>query len=116
MKRGIPISPGIAVARALCLDPGPARHQPYHLDDATVAVELSRFDQACTAAVRELDRLISRVTQQLGEQEAAIFQAHRLLLRDPGLSSRVKSAIIERHITATAALHQTLDQYANLFS
>src|SRR5271156_7077374 len=113
MKKGVPVSPGIAVARALCLDAGPARHDNYHLDDATVAGELSRFDEACTAAVRELDGLISRVTQQLGEHEAAIFQAHRLLLRDPGLSSRVKSAIAEHHVDAADALQQTLEQYAN---
>ena len=47
---------------------------------------------------------IERVSRQVGEEEAAIFRAHRLLLRDPTLSTRVKSAILERKIDAAAAL------------
>jgi phosphoenolpyruvate-protein phosphotransferase len=116
LKKGVPVSPGVAVARAYCVDEILARHAPSKLDMAAVSGEITRFDNACAAAARELDAIVARVGKQVGEQEAAIFQAHRLLLRDPALITKVKSAILDRQIDAHAALQETLDEYATLFA
>jgi phosphoenolpyruvate-protein phosphotransferase (PTS system enzyme I) len=116
LKKGVPVSPGVAVARAYCVDEILARHAPGKLDLAAVSGEISRFDNACAAAARDLDAIVARVGQQVGDQEAAIFQAHRLLLRDPALITKVKSAILDRHIDAHTALQETLDEYAALFA
>src|SRR5262249_23702052 len=77
--------------------------------------EASRFDRACAAVARELDDIIERVSRQVGEDEAAIFRAHRLLLRDPTLSNRVKTAVLERQVDAATALRAILDEYDKLF-
>src|SRR5262249_10579457 len=116
MRKGVPVSPGVAVARAYCLDDAFARREPHHLDDPALAQEGNRFDQACVAAAEELDAIIARVTQQLGEEDAAIFRAHRLLLRDPALVTKVKTAILTRHVDARTALHHALDEYTGLFA
>src|SRR5436853_1615646 len=100
MKKGVPVSPGVAVARAYCVDEVLARRDPHKLDLAAVSGEISRFDRACAAAAQELDAIVARVSQQVGEEEAAIFRAHRLLLRDPALIGKVKSAILDRHVDA----------------
>src|SRR5947209_20400300 len=115
MKKGVPVSPGIAVARAYCVDEVLARREPYKLEAAALSDEISRFDSACAAAARELDAIVARVSEQVGEEEAAIFRAHRLLLRDPALIGKVKSAILDRHVDARTALHETLDEYNTLF-
>ena len=52
----------------------------------------------------------------MGPEEAAIFQAHRLLLRDPALVGRVKTTILDRHVDARSALHELLDEYGVLFA
>jgi phosphoenolpyruvate-protein phosphotransferase len=116
MKRGLPISPGVAVARAFCMDHSLIQQESFHLDAASLSGEVSRFDRACAAVARELDDAIERVSQQVGEEESAIFRAHRLLLRDPTLSTRVKTAVLERKISASAALREILDEYDKLFS
>ncbi|MBY0527320.1 MAG: phosphoenolpyruvate--protein phosphotransferase [Gemmataceae bacterium] len=115
MKRGVPVSPGVAVAPAYCVDEVLARREPSTLDIAAVSSEITRFDSACAAASQELEVIAQRVTKQVGAQEAAIFQAHRLLLRDPALVGRVKTAILNRHIDARSALHELLDEYSVLF-
>ncbi len=115
MKRGLPISPGVAVARAFCMDNGLLTQEVFSLDAASLSGEVSRFDRACAAVARELDASIERISQQVGEEEAAIFRAHRLLLRDPTLVTRVKSAILERKIDAASALREILDEYNKLF-
>src|SRR5438093_987297 len=115
MKKGVPVSPGIAVARAYCVDHALARHEPYHLDTASLSAEVSRFDEACAAAARELDLIIAKVARQVGEEESAIFRAHRLLLRDPSLSTKVKANIRDKHIDAGTALQMVLDEYEKMF-
>jgi phosphoenolpyruvate-protein phosphotransferase len=116
MKKGVPVSPGVAVARAYVVDEVLARREPSKLDDAALSAEIARFDAACAAAARDLDAIVERVTRQVGEPEAAIFQAHRLLLRDPALIGKVKSAILNRHVDAHAALQDVLAEYTGLFA
>ena len=116
MKRGLPISPGVAVARAFCMDHVLLQQEAFHLDAAALSGEVSRFDRACSAVSRELDATIERVSRQVGEDEAAIFRAHRLLLRDPTLSTKVKTAVQERKIDAATALREILDEYNKLFA
>jgi phosphoenolpyruvate-protein phosphotransferase len=116
MKKGVPVSPGVAVARAYCVDEVLARRDPLKLDQAALSGEINRFDRACAAAAEELAAIVARVTQQLGEEEAAIFRAHRLLLRDPAFIGKVKSIILHRHVDASTALHETLEEYTTLFA
>jgi phosphoenolpyruvate-protein phosphotransferase len=93
-----------------------ARRPPHTLEGTALAAEIGRLDAACAAATQELDEIITRVRTQVGEDEAAIFRAHRLLLRDPALLGKVKAIILDRHVDARTALHDALDQYGELFS
>jgi phosphoenolpyruvate-protein phosphotransferase len=115
MKKGVPVSPGVAVARAHCVDQVQASRTPGTLGDAELTVEVSRFERACAAAGRDLEETIARVARQIGEDEAAIFRAHRLLLRDPTLAQKVQAAIRQRRVDAGTALQLTLDEYQQLF-
>ncbi len=111
MRKGIPVSPGIAVARAYCVEHALSWDEPHHLEPAAVSGEITRFEEACNAAVHEINETIARVSHEIGDDEAAIFRAHRLLLRDNTLVNRVKNAIRDRGIDAATALHQVLDEY-----
>ncbi len=116
MKKGVPVSPGIAVARAFCIDNLLVRREPSHLDVTALSAEIRRFEDAVVTVGSDLDAIADRVSRQIGEEEAAIFRAHRLLLRDPAFVGKVKSAICNRQVDANTALHDTLDEYATLFS
>jgi phosphotransferase system enzyme I (PtsI) len=116
MKRGVPVSPGVAVARAYLLDEVLASGEPHKLEVAALSGEINRLDSACAAATQELDNIIARVSAQVGDDEAAIFRAHRLLLRDPALIGKVKSTILNRRVDARTALQEALGEYTDLFS
>ncbi|MBI3821161.1 MAG: phosphoenolpyruvate--protein phosphotransferase, partial [Planctomycetes bacterium] len=92
-----------------------ARREPQYLDTAALSSEIARFDAACQAAAAEMDAVITRVTQQIGNEQAEIFRGHRLLLRDPALVGKVKSSILHRKVDARSALHELLDEYTTLF-
>src|SRR5579884_4027942 len=116
MKRGVPISAGVAVARAYVVDDVLGPHEPQPIDLAAVSGEINRFNRASASAAAELDALIARVSKEIGEEEANIFRSHRLLLRDPALMAKVRNAIINRHVDAATALREALDEYTLLFS
>src|SRR5687767_7895832 len=115
MRKGVPVSPGVAVARAYCVDEVLARQAPEQIDGAMASAEVARFEAAVFEAGNELDAIVRRVSEQLGEEEAAIFRGHRLLLRDPALLTKVKTAILAKHVDAGTALHDLLDEYTLLF-
>ncbi|HEX3313269.1 MAG TPA: phosphoenolpyruvate--protein phosphotransferase [Gemmataceae bacterium] len=114
-KKGIPVSPGVAVARAYLVDEVLARREPHHLDKAAVSAEILRFENALNAAVEQLDAIIERVRTEISEDQAGIFRGHRLIVRDPALVGRVKSAILNKQLDARSALLEALDDYKALF-
>src|SRR5215207_18866 len=115
MIKGVPVSPGVAVARAFRIDEVLARHDPTILDAAALSAEVTRFESANAAAAAELSAIAERVGKQVGDHEAAIFRAHRLLLRDPALIGKVTNRILHDHMDAGTALQATLDEYTALF-
>src|SRR5215472_10970662 len=100
LSTGGPVSPRVAVAHAYCVDEGLARREPVHLDRAALSGEVARFDRAGAAAARELNAITERVSRQVGEEEAAIFRAHRMLIRDPALVAKVHAAIQDKQLDA----------------
>ena len=78
--------------------------------------EMVRFEEACSSVAVELDGLITRVSMEVGEDAAAIFRSHRVLLRDPGLSNKVKQEIQIHGVDAPTALNRALDEYTSLFA
>jgi phosphoenolpyruvate-protein phosphotransferase len=116
MIRGVPISPGVAIARAFRLDPALSRRKPQLLDVAVLSAEVARFDKACDAVAAELDETIRRVQAEVGDDEAAIFRAHRVLVRDPAFVAKVKAFILNDHLDAISSLNKALEEYDVLFA
>lgn len=116
MIRGLPISPGVAVARAFRLDPALARHNPGLLDAAGLSTEVARFDKACDEVAAQLDSTIERIRIQLGEESAGIFRAHRMLVRDPAFVAKVKGYILNHCLDAISSLNKALEEYDVYFA
>jgi phosphoenolpyruvate-protein phosphotransferase len=116
MKKGVPVSPGVAVARAYCVTEQLTHREPHQLDGAALSGEVTRFLNACTAAAKDLDAIIARVSKEVGEEEANIFRAHRMLVNDPALIGKVKSIILTRQLDARTALQEALNEYTTLFN
>ncbi|MGF1577791.1 MAG: phosphoenolpyruvate--protein phosphotransferase [Gemmataceae bacterium] len=112
----MPISPGIAVAPAFVVNQVFARREIHYLESTKLTDEIRRFEEACASAAAEIEAIAVRVREEVGESEAAIFQAHRLILEDPTLKAKVQSGIILRRVDASTALYDVLDEHAKLFA
>lgn len=114
MKRGIGVSPGVAVGQAYCLDEifvHPARTK---LADDDVIREWRRFEEAVETTCGELQSLQRKMTAQVGPGQAQVFQAHESVLRDPAFIGKVREQIVNHSRPAPAALDLVLREYGEL--
>ncbi|QUG40307.1 phosphoenolpyruvate--protein phosphotransferase [Psychrobacillus sp. INOP01] len=111
--KGIAASSGIAIGKAfLMIEP-----------DLTVTkntvsnkeVEVTRFHEAVNAAKLELQKIRDRAEIDLGAENAAIFDAHLLVLSDPELLGSVEGKINDEALNAEAALKDTADTLIVMF-
>lgn len=115
MKKGIPVSPGVAVGRAYCIHQIFVAPDAKRLDDHEVAAELARYEVARERTAADLHALQRKVATQVGETEAAIFTIHEAVLRDTAFTNKIRHWVATDRLTAQAALHRLLDEYAQLF-
>jgi phosphotransferase system enzyme I (PtsI) len=116
MRKGIAVSPGVAVGTAYCIHQIFVNPDTRRLEGDEVCLELARFDAARSKTAGDLHALYDKVATQVGSKEAAIFRVHETILHDPSFTAKVRHAIAEDRLTAPAALDRLLKEYAVLFA
>jgi phosphoenolpyruvate-protein phosphotransferase (PTS system enzyme I) len=111
--QGIAASSGIAIAKAYRLE-NPnlvAEKEPV----SNTAAEIARFEDAITKAKNELEAIKARALEEMGEDKAAIFSAHLLVLSDPELLNPIKEKIQTEQVNAEYALNETAAMFITMF-
>ncbi len=116
MRKGIGVSPGVAVGTAYCIHEIFVNPTTRRLATDEVLPELARYEQARDAAAGDLRALHAKVASQVGKEEAAIFLAHEAILRDPSFTEKIRRWIVDERQTAPYALNQVLQEYTSLFA
>jgi phosphoenolpyruvate-protein phosphotransferase (PTS system enzyme I) len=110
---GIAASSGIAIAKAYRLENPDLTVEKKVISN--VAEEVARFETAITKAKAELETIRARALEELGEDKAAIFSAHLLVLSDPELLNPVKEKIETESVNAEYALRETASMFITMF-
>ena len=109
--QGLGASSGIAIGKVWVyqsVDLKPVRRQ---VDD--VPAEQQRFREALQTAEQQLQQLEKQALETIGQEEAAIFEAHQLFLQDPDLIESVQAMMDAEQINADAAVYKAVEQYAS---
>ncbi|WP_287461581.1 phosphoenolpyruvate-utilizing N-terminal domain-containing protein, partial [Accumulibacter sp.] len=77
---------------------------------AEVQAEVERFDAAVLAAEGKLREVQESVRRTLGKDEAEIFEAQVLLLRDVQLRDAVRALCLEKRMNVEAAVEEAIKQ------
>lgn len=85
----------------------------YHVED--VEAECSRFDRARESADAELGELYQKAQKELGEEAAAIFEVHQMMLSDDDYCESVYNIINKQGINAEFAVASTEENFAMMF-
>jgi phosphotransferase system enzyme I (PtsI) len=116
MRKGIAVSPGVAVGTAYCISEIFVNPDTKRLEDNEVTAELARYETARDQAATDLRSLQAKVSSQVGREEAAIFGVHESILRDVVFTNKIRGWIVTDRLTAPAALHRLLEQYTQLLA
>ncbi|UQD51524.1 phosphoenolpyruvate--protein phosphotransferase [Bacillus methanolicus] len=111
--KGIAASSGIAIAQAYRLVEPDLSFEKKEIDDS--AKEIDRFQSALSKAKTELEKIRDRAKTELGDDEAAIFEAHLLVLSDPELITQIENKIKTENVNAEYALKETTDMFIAMF-
>jgi phosphotransferase system enzyme I (PtsI) len=111
---GIAASAGIAIGQIVHI-------QESSLDFCSVVdpeqapKEKERFLAAQQAAESELDALQKRTAANVGEEQAEVFAAHKLMVNDPSLVEAVLNNIENKSASAEAAIADAVKDIAAMF-
>ena len=112
--RVVPISPGIAIgpARIVRVAASAVEVRETKLLPQQVEAEQQLLQEAIAAATQELQELQAHVAKTVGQNEAAIFEAHQLIAQDPDLIEEAQEAIATHLFSAGAAFQQAAERQA----
>jgi len=114
--KGSGVSRGYAIGPVYVLDREEARVPERFVRAEDVQHELERFMRAIEAAIKEIDRLQKRVTDEVGAGSASIFDAHKWILTDKTLHQEIADRIRHNRFTADYAIDRALRKYIKKIS
>lgn len=113
MIKGIGASSGIAIAKAYKLVMPDLTVTKVTVED--VDAEIKKFDDAMSQTAKELESIKEAASKNLSAEEAAVFDAHALVLQDPELKTQVEDKIKNEKINADAALDEVANTFIMMF-
>lgn len=116
MISGIPASPGIVFGKALVLKEEKIVLDMQKIKDSQVDEEIARFYAGREAAVEQLNSIKARAYQSLGEEKAAIFEGHLMILEDEELEEEIIGYLRSNHVNAAVAANVVIDQQVAILS
>ena len=112
---GIAASPGVAHGPAFLFVHGEVEVPKYAVSADSQDAEIKRFEEALLLTRQQIERIRSDVAENLGEEEAAIFDAHVLVLEDQALIDDVVEQIRETGDNVEQCLHRVSLRYLKFF-
>ncbi len=87
-----------------------ARHPIDNAED-----EVQRFQKARTEAIAQLQVLYRSAVEKVGEEQAAVFEVHQMMLDDDDYIESIEGQIRGEMVNAEAAVEHTAQQFAAMF-
>ena len=113
--KGIAVSPGIAIGTALVFESGRFQIAKIRCPEENVPQELARFEEALRVTCDELRQNAETVTEKLGAEYGAIFDAHLAMLSDPRLQGKIRDSILQDQLAAESAVNEVFREYIEFF-
>ncbi|CFR17172.1 MULTISPECIES: phosphoenolpyruvate-protein phosphotransferase PtsI [Yersinia] len=112
MISGILVSPGIAFGKALLLKEDEIVINRKKISADQVEQEVERFKTGRAKAAEQLEAIKTKAEASLGEEKAAIFEGHIMLLEDEELEQEIIALIKDDKQSADAAAYSVIEGQA----
>jgi phosphotransferase system enzyme I (PtsI) len=112
---GIGASEGVAIAKAYVLNEEPIDSLINDKKISDADAEIKKVSDAMAKAKKDLESLQVIAKEKLGEEKAAVFEAHVQILEDPAMSDEWNALIRDEKTNAPAAIRTVAKKYADMF-
>jgi phosphotransferase system enzyme I (PtsI) len=113
MIKGKVLSDGIGIGKVKIIKK--EEEQIEYILPEKVDEEIEIFEKAKKETEKQLISIKEKTSQEIGKDEAKIFDAHILILKDPNFISSVKKNIKEKNLTAKSAIREAIKEISILF-
>ncbi len=113
---GIPASPGVSHGQVFRFLHRDVEVLSYDVQEDDQDAEIARFEEALLETKDQISKIRDDVARNLGEDEAAIFDAHILVLEDKALIDDVVSEVRTSGDNVEQCLHRVTQRYIDYFS
>ena len=112
--KGIGASSGIAIAKAYKLEMPDLTVSRDTVEDT--AAEITKLYEHKAAVEEEIKTIKEAASKNLSEEEAAVFDAHLMMLNDPEFAGQIETKIKDEKLNAAAALEDVANMMIAMFS
>ena len=105
---------GVAIGKICVYQKGEQTVKRTHIADTEQ--EKKRFDTAVQTAIEQLRELYEKAVKEVGEDHAAIFEIHQMMLEDLDYLESIENIIRTQEVNAEFAVATTADNFAQMFA
>ncbi len=114
--RGIAASPGVAIGKVYLLDHEDHQSIPKKsIKESQIPKEITRFQEALTQTRAEILNIRDKISKEIGQEHADIFNAHLMVIEDRALIEEVMERIKKERVTAEFVFSTVLKRYVQSF-
>lgn len=113
MKKGIAASKGYAIGKVFLQE-----HEEIVITDekiTDVALEKKKLQKALDASREQLEKIKAKAAVEMGEEKAAVFEAHITLLDDPEFTGTMAMEIENNQLNAMKAVENVTNTFVMIF-
>lgn len=114
--KGIGVSPGIAVGRAVLVEKREASIYRVPIREEDVPAEVTRLSEAIERTRDALLELKQKVSRSMGDEYAQIFEAHAMMVTDASFADKVIQKIEEEQVNAEWAVAEVQEELQARFA
>lgn len=110
---GIGVSPGIGIGKAIIKKEPVIQIKKSFVDN--IEDEIIRLNKAREKGKEQIEFLYQHAVNTIGQKEADIFKAHKMILEDPDFFQQIENKIRDEKVNAESALSEVANFFIEMF-
>ncbi len=110
--KGIGVSPGISIGKVFLKEEIEIKVEKKNIESSSD--EIAKLNDAIEKSLKEVKSIHEYALKNLGEKEAEIFSAHKLMLEDPEFIGLIKGKIEDENVNAEWGVQEASNNYISI--
>lgn len=111
--KGMATSPGIALGKILIYEEPDIIVNKKQIKESNK--EIDKLEIAIEKGIKQIEKLYEKTLKNVGEDEAEIFNAHKMMMEDPEFINDIEEKISSEEVNVEWAVKEIADNYIKLF-